>query len=135
MKKLLVYTSAVGVAAGLIYCLCKAGELSGCIDETRDDKEKNISNKNNQDIFNESDIFDEIHKERTESDDNINERHAAASEIMKDAYLNIMEDFTKDDSYEETCNNLSIKKDIIDNEDALLKKEIDRISSDLDKLI
>lgn len=69
-------------------------------------------------------------KENVQS--NIARRHREAAFIMKNAYENIMEDFVKD--FTEDFSQ-SVHTPVIDEEDVLLNKEIDRISKELDDLL
>lgn len=65
-------------------------------------------------------------KENTQS--NISGRHQEAASIMKDAYGNIMENFVEDFSQ-------GVHTSVIDEEDVLTNKEIDKTSKDLDDLL
>ena len=65
-------------------------------------------------------------KENTQS--NISGRHQEAASIMKGAYENIMEDFVEDFSE-------NVYTSVIDEEDVITNKEIDKTSKDLDDLL
>ena len=73
-----------------------------------------------------SEVLLERNKENTQS--NISGRHQEAASIMNDAYGNIMEDFVEDFSE-------NIYTSVIDEEDVIMNKEIDKASNDLDDLL
>lgn len=73
-----------------------------------------------------NEIILERDKENIKS--NILQRHQEAASIMKDAYRNIMEDFVEDFSE-------NVNTSVIDEEDLITNKEIDKISNDLDDLL
>ena len=68
-----------------------------------------------------------LERDKENSQTNIGNRHHAASEIMKDAYSNIMEDFVHDSYSEDTI--------VIDEEDVKTNQEIDKTRESLDKLL
>lgn len=55
-------------------------------------------------IYQRSNVVEDMYQAKDESVQAIYERHSEASEIMKDAYRNIMEDFVKDFSDEKIVN-------------------------------
>lgn len=69
-----------------------------------------------------------LDRDKENAQSNIGERHQEASSIMKNAYGNIMESFVEDFSQNEYSA-------VIDEEDAIINKEIDKTSNDLDDLI
>ena len=69
-----------------------------------------------------------LDRDKENAQSNIGERHQEASSIMKDAYGNIMEGFVEDFSQNEYSA-------VIDEEDAIINKEIDKTSNDLDDLL
>lgn len=69
-----------------------------------------------------------LDRDKENAQSNIGERHQEASSIMKDAYGNIMEGFVEDFSQ----NEYSV---VIDEEDVIINKEIDKTSNDLDDLL
>ena len=80
--------------------------------------------------------MEEMYQAKSESVQVVYERHSEASEIMKDAYRNIMEDFVEDFSGEKGANEKDETKDvIIDGESVWVMKEIDLISDELDDLL
>ena len=78
----------------------------------------------------------EMYQAKSESAKEIYDRHSRASEIMKDAYSNIMQDFVEDFSDEKSTNEKEKNESaIIDGESASVMKEIDLISDELDDLL
>ncbi len=69
-----------------------------------------------------------LEREKENAQTNISGRHQEAASIMKDAYGNIMEDFVED-FYE------SVYTSVIDEEDVITNKEIDKVNNDLDDLL
>lgn len=69
-----------------------------------------------------------LERDKENARSNISGRHQEAASIMKDAYGNIMEDFVEDFSQ-------SAYTSVIDEEDELTNKEIDKTSKDLDDLL
>lgn len=83
-----------------------------------------IAKQNQIQIVNE--VLLERDKENAQS--KISERHQETASIMKDAYGNIMEDFVEDFSENEYS-------PVIDEEDVITDKEIDKVSNDLDDFL
>lgn len=69
-----------------------------------------------------------LERDKENAQSNISGRHQEAASIMKDAYGNIMEDFVEDFSQ-------SAYTSVIDEEDELTNKEIEKTSKDLDDLL
>lgn len=69
-----------------------------------------------------------LERDKENAQSNISGRHQEAASIMKDAYGNIMENFVEDFSQ-------SAYTSVIDEEDVLTNKEIDKTSNDLDDLL
>ena len=69
-----------------------------------------------------------LDRDKENAQSNISGRHQEAASIMKDAYGNIMEDFVEDFSENEYST-------IIDAEDVMTNKEIEKVSNDLDDLL
>lgn len=69
-----------------------------------------------------------LERDKENAQSNISGRHQEAASIMKDAYGNIMENFVEDFSQ-------SAYTSVIDEEDVLTNKEIDKTSKDLDDLL
>lgn len=69
-----------------------------------------------------------LDRDKENAQSNISGRHQEAASIMKDAYGNIMEDFVEDFSENENS-------PIIDAEDVITNKEIEKVSNDLDDLL
>lgn len=136
MKKLFIYASVVGLAAGAIYLLCKKKKFDNTESKPIDKKVDLESRLQKQKDFQNSKIMDEMYKSKSESVQDIYERHLEASEIMKDSYRNIMEDFVEDFSGEEVVNKETETKEIvIDSESVSVMKEINSISDEIDNLL
>lgn len=69
-----------------------------------------------------------LNRDKENAQSNISGRHQEADAIMKDANGNIMENFVKDFSTNEYSS-------IIDEEDVIVSREIEKISNDLDDMI
>lgn len=69
-----------------------------------------------------------LEREKSNTYDNISERHQDAASIMKDAYRNVMEDFVEDFSEDANVS-------IIDEEDVTINQKIDKTGDDLDHLL
>lgn len=69
-----------------------------------------------------------LERDKENAQSNISGRHQEAASIMKDAYGNIMEDFVEDFSE-------SVYTSVIDEEDVITNKEINKASNDLDDLL
>ncbi len=69
-----------------------------------------------------------LDRDKENAQSNISERHQEAASIMKNAYGNIMEDFVEDFSENEYL-------PIIDAEDVITNKKIEKVSNDLDDLL
>lgn len=136
MKKLLIYVSVVGFAAGVVYWLCKKGKSINTATKTADEKVDFESIPQEEEISRNSIIMEKMYQAKSESAQDVYERHSEAGKIMKDAYSNIMEDFVEDFSGEKHVNKEEKNKDvIIDGESVLVMKEIDLISDELDDLL
>lgn len=136
MKKLFTYASVVGLAAGVVYWLCKKGKSNNTESKTVDKKVNFELRPQEEEISQNSNVMEEMYQAKSESVQSVYERHSEASEIMKDAYSNIMEDFVEDFSGEKDANEKEKKKDvIIDSESVSVMKEIDLISDELDDLL
>ena len=136
MKKLFIYASVVGLAAGVVYWLCKKGKSINTASKTADEKVDFESIHQEGEISRNSNIVEKMYQAKSESAQDVHERHSEAGEIMKDAYSNIMEDFVEDFSSENDANAKDEnKKVIIDSESVSVMKEIDSISDELDDLL
>ena len=69
-----------------------------------------------------------LERDKENAQSNISGRHQEAASIMKDSYENIMEDFVEDFSG-------TAYTSVIDEEDVITNKEIDKASNDLDDLL
>lgn len=136
MKKLFIYASVVGLAAGAVYWLYKKGKSNTAISQTVDEKvnfETDIQEKENS---HNTGVLEEMYQAKSESSQDVYERHSEASSIMKEVYSNIMEDFVKDFSGENDTNAKDENKEVvIDNESGSVMQEIDSISDELDDLL
>lgn len=134
MKKLLIYASVVGVAAGIAYWVNKKEKVNK---EVTTSSERNTvefcpksqEGKKPQEI----NVCDKINQAKSECAQDVYERHTVAGEITKDAYHNIMENFVEDYSAEDV--EVPKEKAIIDSEDVTVIQELDSISGELDDLL
>lgn len=136
MKKWFIYVSVVGLAAGVVYWLCKKGESNTATSQAVDKKVDFETNTQEEEKSQNSNVVEEMYQTKSESVQAVYERHSEAGSIMKDAYSNIMEDFVEDFSSENDANAKDENKEvIIDNESVSVMKEIDSISDELDDLL
>lgn len=136
MKKWFIYASVVGLAAGVVYWLCKNSKTNTATSQTVDKKADFETNTQEEEKSQNSNVIEEMYQAKSESVQAVYERHSEAGSIMKDAYSNIMEDFVEDFSSENDANAKDEnKKVIIDSESVSVMKEIDSISDELDDLL
>ena len=136
MKKMFIYASVVGLAAGVFYWLCKKGKSNNTASKTVDKKVDFEPRLQEEEISQNSNVVEEMYKAKSESVQAVYERHSEASEIMKDAYSNIMEEFVEDFSGEKYANEKDKNKEVvIDSEVVSVMKEIDLMSNELDDLL
>lgn len=136
MKKWFIYASVVGLAAGVVYWLYKNGKTNTATSRTVDKKADFETNTQEKEKSQNSNVVEEMYQAKNESEQAVYERHSEAGSIMKDAYINIMEDFVEDFSSENDMNAKEENKEvIIDNESVSVMKEIDSISDELDDLL
>lgn len=136
MKKLFFYASVAGLAAGVVYGLCKRRKFNNTASKKEDEKVDFESRHREEEISRDLNITEEMYQAKNESAQAVYERHSEANEIMKDAYSNIMENFVEDFSCEKDANKEEKKKDvIIDGESVSIMKEIDLVSDELDDLL
>lgn len=136
MKKLLIYTSVIGIIAGAAYCLCKKEKSNNTATKSIDDKVTFEPKTQEEKFSQESNVVDEMNQAKSENIQSIYDRHLEAGEIMKDAYCNIMEDFVEDFSNEKVVKEKDETKDVIvDSESNSVIKELDSISDELDDLL
>lgn len=135
MKKLFIYASVVGLAAGVVYWLCKKGKSNTATSQAVDKKVNFETNTQEEENSQNISVVEEMYQAKSESAQDVYKRHSEASSIMKDAYSNIMEDFVEDFSSESDTNTKDENKEVvIDSESVSVMKEIDSISDDLDDL-
>ena len=136
MKKWFIYASVVGLAAGVVYWLCKNGKTNTATSQTVDKKADFETNTQEEEKSQNSNVVEEMYQTKSESVQAVYERHSEAGSIMKDAYSKIMEVFVEDFSSENDTNAKDENKEVIfDNESVSVMKEIDSISDELDDLL
>lgn len=136
MKKLFIYASVVGLAAGVVYWLCKKGKSNTATSQTVDKKVNFETNTQDEENSQNTGVVEEMYQAKSESAQAVYERHSEASFIMKDAYSNIMEDFVEDFLGESDTNTKDENKEVvIDSESVSVMKEINSISDELDDLL
>ena len=96
MKKWFIYASIVGLAAGVVFWLCKNGKTNTATSQTVDKKADFETNTQEEEKSQNSNVVEEMYQIKSESVQAVYERHSEAGSIMKDAYSNIMEDFVED---------------------------------------
>lgn len=104
IKKTFIHASMVGLAAGVVYWLCKKEKTNTTVFESVNNKVDIKQQPQEETIYQRSNVVEDMYQAKDESVQAIYERHSEASEIMKDAYRNIMEDFVKDFSDEKIVN-------------------------------
>ena len=136
MKKWFIYASVVGLAAGVVYWLCKKGKSNTATSQTVDKKVNFETNTQDEENSQNTGVVEEMYQAKSESAQAVYERHSEASFIMKDAYSNIMEDFVEDFLGESDTNTKDENKEVvIDSESVSVMKEINSISDELDDLL
>ena len=136
MKKWFIYASVVGLAAGVVYWLCKKGKTNTATPQTVDKKADFETNTQEEEKSQNSNVVEEMYQAKSENVQAVYERHSEAGSIMEDAYSNIMEDFVEDFSSENDANAKDENKEvIIDSESVSVMKEIGSISDELDDLL
>lgn len=136
MKKLFIYASVAGLAAGAVYWLCKKSKSNTAASQMVDQKVNFETNAQEEENYQNAGVVEEMYQAKSESEQAVYERHAEASSIMKDAYNNIMEDFVEDFSDENDTNEKNENKEVvIDSESVSVMKDIDSISDELDDLL
>lgn len=136
MKKLFIYASVIGIAAGAVYWLCKKEKSNNTATKSVDDKVIFEPKTQEEKVSQGSNVMEEMYQAKSENVQSVYERHLEAGEIMKDAYRNIMEDFVEDFSSEKIVKEKEETKDVIvDSESISVIKELDSISDELDDLL
>ena len=135
MKKLVFYTTMIGLAAGIGFWLYRKEKEIRVLVITETEKnitEVTVEENDDSQTGCKSEEIDQI---KSESVKEVYERHVEAANIMKAAYSNIMENFVEDFSEESTKKREeSNKNSVVDNENVEMIKEIDSISDELDNL-
>lgn len=136
MKKLFIYTSVIGLAAGAVYWLCKKEKCNNTVFKPVDNKVDFEPRSQKKEISQNSNVVEGMYQAKSESAQAVYERHSEAGEIMKDAYRNIMEGFVEDFSRGKDVNEKDEDKEVIINSESVsAMKEIDSISDELDDLL
>lgn len=136
MKKLFIYVAMIGVAADVIYMLCKKVKFNNTPSKKTDKKADFQPSLQKEDLSQNTNVMDDMYQAKSESAQAVHERHSEAGSVMKDAYSNIMEDFVEDSSNEKGANQEEKRKDIIiDDKSVAVMSEIDSISNDLNDLL
>lgn len=136
MKKWFIYASAIGLAAGVVYWLCKKVKSDTATSQTVDKKVDFKTNSQEEENSQNTNVEEEMYQAKSESAQVVYKRHTEAGSIMKDAYSNIMEDFVENYSDENDTNaNDENKEVVIDSESVSVMKDIDSISDELDDLL
>ncbi|WP_288746473.1 hypothetical protein [uncultured Enterococcus sp.] len=132
MKKWFIYGSVAGLAAGVVYWLCKNSKTNTATSQTVDKKADFETNIQEEEKSQNRNVIEDMYQAKSESAQAVYERHAEASSIMKEAYSKIMEDFSDENDANAKDEN---KEVIIDSESVSVMKDIDSISDELDDLL
>jgi len=132
MKKWFIYGSVAGLAAGVVYWLCKNSKTNTATSQTVDKKADFETNIQEEEKSQNRNVIEDMYQAKSESAQAVYERHAEVSSIMKEAYSNIMEDFSDENDANAKDEN---KEVIIDSESVSVMKDIDSISDELDDLL
>ena len=132
MKKLLIYASAIGLCAGVVYWLCKKEKTKNTASKAVDNKEDLETKIQEEGIPQESNVVEAMYQAKDETAHTVCERHAEAAEILKDAYRNIMDDFVEDFSVVENEETKAVHSD---DKTVSIMNELDSISDELDNLL
>lgn len=129
MKKIILYTSVVGLAIGVVAYLLRKNKSKDSkiqpIDNDFGDLRPNNSDKGSA---NEANIVEEMTDVKSSSAHSIHDRHTGAADIMCDAFKNIYKDI-EPVVYDEK------KVDSIIAESVLTNNELDSLSDELDDLL
>lgn len=90
MKKLLIYASAIGLSAGVVYWLYKKEQTKNTASKSVDNKADLETKIQEEDIPQEPNVVEAMYQAKNETAHTICERHAEAAEVLKDAYRNII---------------------------------------------
>ena len=122
----------VGLAAGVIYLLCKKEKSDKNATDETINKVEIESKSQMQNMFQSDHVEDEMFHAKSEKVQNVYERHSEAVEIMKVAYKNVMGDFVEDFSNKK----VTTEKEIVsDREFVSVINDLDAISDELDDLL
>lgn len=129
MKKILVYSTIVGVVVG-IYCLvCKTKNTDNVSSKPMKGKPDFEPENKRETPIDERDVVKEMYDTKGKNAQAINERHNKTAEIMADAFKNIMEEVEPVEFDEETV------EPVIDTTDMEIINELDSLSDELDELL
>lgn len=132
MKKLLIYASAIGLSAGVVYWLYKKEQTKNTASKSVDNKADLETKIQEEDIPQEPNVVEAMYQAKNETAHTICERHAEAADVLKDAYRNIMEDFVEDFSVVENEETTAVPSN---DKTVSIMNELDSISDELDNLL
>lgn len=124
MKKIFISTAIAGLTIGTIYLLFKTKKVN-CIKEKFNDELENKS----ETLVNKHHLVNELNETKDRRVQTIYERHFEATEIMTDAFNNILKEV------ELVPHENEAGKPIIDTQDVKAIKELDSLSDELDELL
>lgn len=129
MKRILVGTLVVGASLGAIYWWYKKNQSNVVSSNGTTKRNDDLVEQDDKSLNNEPGVLDEIIETKDEKSAAINGRHAAAAEVMSDAFEHIMEEIKPINSFS--------KKDevIIDYENQKVDEEQNSLSDELDDLL
>ena len=127
MKKFCICTAIVGLTTGIICLLYKTKKVNSV--RSNSNKEKlNVKQENKSETtVNEHDLVNELNQTKERSAQTVYERHAEASEIMTDAFNNILKDVEPVQ--------LKNVETVVDAKDVEVIEELDSLSDELDELL
>ena len=133
MKKMFVFASFVGITAGISFWLYKKGKANQDFPKSAETAPKNSESVPKMDKTDmEFTLTEKKDQEHSKCVQTVSARHSAAGEIMKEAYRNIMEDFSSDKSGSTTDESHEIP---VDNADISVIEEQNSISDELNDLL
>lgn len=129
MKKMFIFASLIGIVTSAVYLLCKNERPNNNYFKSDNSNVDFNSNKAKESPSCESNAMEEMYQAKFENAQAVQERHSEASEIMSDAFKNILSDIEPIILDQET------EDIVIDSESNAVMDELDSISDELDNLL
>ena len=130
MKKIILYSSAIGLVIGVVVYLLNKKDSSNDSKIQPIDNEFDVlrSNTSNRESIYESDVVEEMTNIKSSSAHAIHDRHTEAADIMCNAFENIYKDIEPVVCDEKKVDSVSVEAVIANN-------ELDSLSDELDDLL